>query len=51
MNLLNILLIIYLVGISIEFTITEIIESPIYLKIHANEHRTIILNDAKDAIL
>lgn len=44
-------MIIYLVGISIEYTINEINEPPIYMKIHPDEHRTMILNDAKDAIL
>ncbi|CAD8079808.1 unnamed protein product [Paramecium primaurelia] len=51
MNFLQISLIIYLVGPSIELTITEINEPPIFMTIHPYERRTIIFNDARDAIL
>ncbi|CAD8127226.1 unnamed protein product [Paramecium sonneborni] len=51
MNFLFIFLIIYLIGSSIEFTITEIEEPFIQIKIHPNEHKTINLDYARDAIL
>ncbi|CAD8128009.1 unnamed protein product [Paramecium sonneborni] len=51
MNFLMIFLITYLIGSSTEFTITEIDEPLIYIKIHPNEHKTINLEDARDAIL
>ncbi|CAD8185889.1 unnamed protein product [Paramecium pentaurelia] len=51
MNFLQISLIIYFIGPSIEITITEINEPPIFMTIHPYERRTIIFNDARDAIL
>ncbi|CAD8070441.1 unnamed protein product [Paramecium primaurelia] len=51
MNFLLISLIIQFISYTLGFTITEIEEPLSSIKIHPNEHKTLILDDAKDAIL
>ncbi|CAK67675.1 unnamed protein product (macronuclear) [Paramecium tetraurelia] len=51
MNFLLISLITQFTRYSLAFTITEVEEPLTSIKIHANEHRTLNLDDARDAIL